>query len=282
MRLIPILILLLLSCLPFSLAFSLDKDATDNSITLEKPPASLKQWYKPDNKRNVWHHNMFKLRREIQAIEEYTQDKDQPHTEKWTNELVKHYLKIADMVPEWKDELELEWAEKLAASAKQGDFKTLRTALKKIKTSCKGCHTDYRAQVAAIYRAPDFSKIHVSIINNKKDKEISYLKFMKQLMRDVNRIKIAASDNNKAKAQASLKAVRSGIGILRSSCDQCHKEHEAKDYYLGEKTSGLLDKLETAIEQGKSGRALGEFAVQACARCHGSHRIIYDLKNEID
>jgi cytochrome c556 len=257
--------------------FPQEKETTE-IITLEKPPASLKQWYKPDNKRNVWHHNMFKLRREIQAVEEYVQDKDQPHTEKWANELVKHYLKIADMVPQWKDELELEWAGKLSASAKQGDFKNVKAALKKLKTSCKGCHTDYRAQVAAIYRAPDFSKIHVSLDN----KKTSYLKFMKILMRDVNRIKIAATDDNKAKAQASLKAVRSGINTLRTSCDQCHKGNEAKDYYLGKKTSDLLDKLETAIDKGKSGRALGEFAVQACARCHGSHRIVYDLKHELE
>ncbi len=277
MRLIAPPILFLLYCLSFSSAFSLDKDTTDNNITLERPPASLKQWYKPGNKRNVWHHNMFKLRREIQAIEEYAQDKDQPHTEKWANELAKHYLKIANMVPEWKDELELEWTEKLTVSAKLGDFKTLRTALKKLKTSCKGCHSDYRAQVAAIYRAPDFSKIHV-LQNNEKT---SYLKFMKQLMRDVNRIKIADSDGNKTKALDALKAVRSAIVTLRSSCDQCHKGNEAKDYYLGKKTYGLLDKLEAAIKTGKSGRALGNFAVQACARCHGSHRIVYDLKREI-
>ena len=272
------LVLLLLSCFIFSLAFSLDQDAATDSISLEKPPVSLKQWYKPVNKHNVWHHNMFKLRREMQAINDYMLDKDQPHTEKWANEFIKHYLKIADMVPEWKDELEIEWAKKLTISAKQGDFKTLGTALKKLKTSCKGCHTDYRAQVAAIYRSPDFSKIHVSLDNEKT----SYLKFMKILMRDVNRIKIAATDDNKTKAQAALKAVRRGIETLRASCNQCHKTNEPKNYYLGKKTSDLLDKLESAIEKGKSGRALGEFAVQACARCHGSHRIVYDLKAEIE
>ncbi len=250
---------------------------TDEVITLEKPPTSLKQWYKPDNKRNVWHHNMFKLRREIQAINEYSAEQDQPHTEKWASLLVKHYKKIADMVPEWKDELELEWANKLEASAKKGDFKTVAHALKKIQTSCKGCHGDYRAQVATLYRAPDFSKIHVSLDGEKT----SYLKFMKILMRDVNRIKISADDGNKPKAQAALKMVKQGIGVLRSSCDSCHKGDKAKNYYLGKETNDLLDKLEIDIEKGKSGHTLGKLAVQACAHCHGSHRIIYDMKNEI-
>ena len=35
------------------------------------PPTSLAQWYKPANKRQVWLHNMFKLRRELQAVVEY-------------------------------------------------------------------------------------------------------------------------------------------------------------------------------------------------------------------
>ena len=249
-----------------------------DNVTLEKPPSSLKKWYKPENKRNVWHHNMFKLRRETQAVNEYLQEKDQPHTEKWATELVKHYKKIAEMVPEWKDELELEWADKLQTAASKGDFNAVKKAMRKLKSSCKGCHGDYRAQVAAIYRAPDFSKIQVSL-NGKKS---SYVSFMKILMRDVNRIKIATADNNIAKAKTSLKAVREGISLLRSSCDNCHKTDDAKNYYLGDKTSKLLDDLETAIDNGKSGRVLGEFAVQACAHCHGSHRIVYDLKRKID
>jgi cytochrome c556 len=263
---------LLLVALPFSTVVA------EGTITLEKPPASLKQWYKPENKRNVWHHNMFKLRREIQAVNEYMAVKDQPHTEKWALQFVTHYRKIAEMVPEWRDELELEWADKLEAAAKQGEFEALGKALKKLQGSCKGCHSDYRAQVAAIYRGPDFSKITVKL----DGKETSYLDFMKVLMRDVNRIKIAAEDDDKARAQAALIDVRSGISTLRSSCDSCHKEPEAKEYYLGNKTQKLLDELQTGIDKGDSGHSLGILAVQACAHCHGSHRILYDLKTEIE
>lgn len=274
MRFITTLFLLL-----FSITLSANEPLNEtDTISLEKPPTSLKKWYKPANKRNVWHHNMFKLRRETQAVIEYMAEKDQPHTEKWAAELVKHYKKITEMVPEWKDELELEWAEKLQRAASKGDFKTVKKAMKKLKSSCKGCHSDYRAQVAAIYRAPDFSKVHVSLDGEKT----SYLDFMKILMRDINRIKIATTDNNIAKAKTSLKAVRAGITTLRSSCNSCHKSDDAKNYYLGDKTSDLLDQLEAAIDTGKSGHILGQFAVQACAHCHGSHRIIYDLKGEIE
>ena len=190
-------------------------------VTFKKPPSSLKQWYKPDNKRNVFQHNMFKLRRELQAVNQYRAEKDLPHTQKWANKLVEHYLKIADMVPEWKSELRLKRAEQLKIAANEGDFKSLGRAIKKLQ-------------------------------------------------------------KNKAEAQIALKDVRSGITTLRSSCDSCHKGTKAKDYYLGEEATELMDKLEAAIEKGESGRPLGEFAVHACAHCHGSHRIIYDIKNEIE
>jgi len=104
---------------------------------------------------------------------------------------------------------------------------------------------------------------------------------MRILMRDVNRIKIASTDGDKVKAQSALKAVRKGVHTLRSSCNDCHKGDKAKDYYLGKETMELMNNLEIAIEKGKSGRALGEFAVQACAGCHGSHRILYDLKRKL-
>ena len=265
------LILLAQWCLPAS-AYA------EEAVTLDKPPASLQQWYKPANKRNVWHHNMFKLRREIQAINEYSAEKDQANTAKWASLLVTHYKKIGEMVPEWQDELELEWADKLEASANAGDYKTVAKALSKMKTSCKGCHNDYRAQVAAIFRAPDFSETRVSL----DGEEVNYPDFMKILMRDVNRIVIYAGDGNNDKAKTALSSLRQGITTLRSSCDSCHKGDKAKNYYLGEETSALLDKLATDIEKGESGRTLGNLAVQACAHCHGSHRILYDIKEAIE
>ena len=247
------------------------------NTAIKEPPSSLKQWYKPKNKRNVFQHNMFKLRRELQALNEYRADKDLVHTQKWAAMLVTHYKKIADMVPEWETELRLKRIDQLDVAAKEGDFKTLGRAIKKIQRSCTNCHETFRAQVAAIYRAPDFSKIHVQFEGD----NLNYQDFMRTLMRDVNRIKIAATDGNKIKAQLALKNVRKGVVSLRSSCDSCHKGDKAKNYYLGEDTTILMDKLEVAIEKGKSGRALGEFAVQACAGCHGSHRILYDLKRVI-
>lgn len=266
----PILLLVFLS-------FCFSSLSAKQNDALKEAPVSLKQWYKPDNKRNVFQHNMFKLRRELQALNQYREDEDLPHTQKWAAEFVTHYKKIAEMVPEWEGELRLKRINQLDVAAKEGDFKTIGKAIKKLQKSCTNCHETFRAQVAAIYRAADFSQIHVQF----NDDKVNYQDFMRILMRDVNRIKIASSDGDKVKAQNALKNVRKGVYTLRSSCNDCHKGDKAKNYYLGKETTELMDKLEVAIEKGKSGRALGEFAVQACAGCHGSHRILYDLKRKL-
>lgn len=251
--------------------------SADDSVSFKKPPASLEKWYKPGNKRNVFQHNMFKLRRELQAINHYRAEEDLAHTQKWVTEFVEHYRKIAEMVPEWKSELNLKKAKQLELGAKEGNYKNINSAIKKLQKSCRDCHESYRTQVAAIYRVPDFSQINVLLDGEETD----YNRFMKLLMRDVNRIKIFADDNNKIKAKNSFDDLKNKITTLRSSCNNCHKGDKAKDYYLGKETAELMDKLETSIESGNSGRPLGEFAVQACAHCHGSHRIVYDLKEKI-
>ncbi len=51
----------------------------DKAIIIKTPPAELAQWYKPENKRQVWLHNMFKLRREMQAVQFYATEKDKKH-----------------------------------------------------------------------------------------------------------------------------------------------------------------------------------------------------------
>ena len=54
----------------------------DTPVSLATPPASLEKWYKPANKRQVWLHTMFRLRREMQAIREYAKQNNRPGMKK--------------------------------------------------------------------------------------------------------------------------------------------------------------------------------------------------------
>ena len=98
----------------------------ETKVSLKQPPHSLEQWYKPANKRQVWLHTMFKLRREMQAVRENAENGDKAATLKWIKRLDKHYNKIADMVPEWEKEIKPRLIEELEMFAEKGDTYRLK------------------------------------------------------------------------------------------------------------------------------------------------------------
>lgn len=253
--------------------------AVAEELNLQLPPSSLAQWYKPAIKRQVWLHNMFKLRREMQAVQEYAALEQSVLTKKWADRFVEHYRKIGEMVPEWQDDLELEWAEKLETAASSGDFAMMDKSLRKLGMSCKSCHRDYRAITAMMYRAPDFSKAQVVSKNDGSSRD--YPESMKELSKLVNRIKIASEDERYDVAQKSLSELRMRLNELGESCAACHKDAAPKERILAGPTEEGMTKLEQGLaskEIKTVGRYLGSVAVTACARCHSVHRLGYDVR----
>lgn len=242
-----------------------------DKVTIQKtPPASLAKWYKPENKRQAWLHNMFKLRREMQAIKLYSTSDENELLDKWTKQLSKHYLAINEMVPEWNDKLDMEALARLQKSVKDRDQQSVSLALDDLNSSCISCHQDYRTTVATMYRAPDFSSVKLSQSGSYKD-------HMKTLVQQVNQIKIASEDGKRDVALSSLSELKHGINLQGETCIQCHKK-ESKDY-PDEKMIETITILEQDLATGtikEQGKALGSLVVQACASCHGTHRIAYE------
>ena len=242
-------------------------------VTLTRnPPASLAQWYKPENERQVWLHTMFKLRREMQAVRFYSERKDAKHLEKWVALLSEHYLETGEMVPEWKKKLDVDAIARLQESAGSNRYQDISQALDNLNESCESCHKDYRAITATIYRAPDFSLVEIS-------PSTSLDMHMEELTQQVNRIKIASEDGMKDLALSTLSDLEKGINALGKTCSNCHKK-DTKVYpdETMKKTIGSLgESLRTGTLK-EQGRELGTLAVLACARCHGTHRIAYDTR----
>ncbi|MFI0415455.1 MAG: hypothetical protein ACH255_15075 [Candidatus Thiodiazotropha sp.] len=192
-------------------------------------PDSLSQWYKPDNKRQVWLHTMFALRRELQAIDEYAAEQNLMLTKKWSDKFVEHFRKLPEMVPEWRDEVELGEATRLETAARSGDFKTVTSAVSRLQRNCRNCHREYRALAALRYRSPDFS--HIEIADEQgilKD----YGTHMDALSRTVNRIKIASEDKQWARAAKASRQLRGQLYRLGESCESCHKDELPASGYL--------------------------------------------------
>ncbi len=244
----------------------------DKVMMVKTPPASLSQWYKPENKRQEWLHNMFNLRREMQAVQHYAELKDDKNLNKWASQFSEHYLKIAEMVPEWQKKLDKHTLSDLQAYAKEQKYDNVKLALEELNISCNSCHHDFRSITATLYRAPDFSSMKI-------DNSIELTSHMDKLTKQINQIKIAAVDGKQDVALQALSDLNAGMDTLGTTCVNCHEKENLQ--YPSEAIKLTASSLKNNLQHGSlkdQGRDLGTLAVLACARCHGTHRISYDSR----
>lgn len=244
-------------------------------------PDSLAAWYKPQNKRQVWLHTMFALRRELQAVEEYAASGDRVRTAAWAGRFAEHYFKIKEMVPEWADELDLDALADLQGAAASGDLEGVAAVRRPLVRTCKRCHQEFRALVAARFRAPDFSALTVS---DKEGRERGFAEHMDLLSRSVNRINIASEDARWEAAGEALTVLRAELALLGETCSSCHSDDPPRERILGAISQAGLDQVARGIEDEdpkQVGGALGHAAVDVCARCHGVHRLLSDLTGAV-
>lgn len=249
------------------------------TITLKKPPEILAKWYKPANKRQVWLHTMFRLRREILAMNDYSQKGQQAELEKWSQKFIKDYKSIAEMVPQWEEFLYLDKLDKLNLAVKNREYSSISPILKKISKSCMHCHDDYQTVATLMFRSPNFNDRIIS--EGFSGEKIAYDDIMKELSDSVNRINIAIKDGYYADAQQLIEPLEQQLEHLSTSCGDCHQEDEVPVKRIMNASDSLLPELAEQLElkeQRKSGGKLGEFAVKVCAKCHSIHRLSSDLK----
>ncbi len=244
-------------------------------------PESLAQWYKPQSERQVWLHTMFSLRREMQAVEEYVDAGEYELATKWANKLSEHYLSIGKMVPEWREDLDLEALEMLAQGLSNKNPSIIAGATRDLGRNCGSCHKLYRAVAAARFRAPDFKPVKVA---DGQGGERDYPKTMESLSTTLNRIAIAGADERWSHAGEHLDQLGKELQHLEGSCEACHQDSAPAERIFGEPVQREIDALAQAIQDQNSktfGRQLGGVAVQVCARCHGVHRTLYDLTEKL-
>ncbi|MBE9525782.1 MAG: cytochrome c [Proteobacteria bacterium] len=259
-----------------------DTDEEQN-ITISKAPASLKQWYQPTNKEQVWLNTMYNLRRQMQAIGEYAAYEDKQHLVAWSKRFSKDYNSIGKMVPEWADELESEWVSKLVTAAQKGDFKGVTDNQRKIAKTCGGCHKEYRATTAAQYRAPDFDKLMIE--DGETMEELSIKQSMTGLGLTLERMKIAFEDERPDVAGDSFELFNLRLEDLTTSCSSCHKTDKQRDYLFSTDTTSQVEKLSTLIEAKKlkeGHKLLSKIEQDVCTTCHSIHRTLADVSEFIN
>lgn len=256
--------------------------AQEQARTLPLPPDSLAQWYPPANKRQVWLHTMFSLRRAMQAVGEYNALGDSKLAARWAERFAKDYKRLAEMVPEWKDEIEGAQADRLVAAALQGDSNGVNSALNRLGTTCRSCHNENRAIVTLIYRMPDYKDITVE--NSDTMEEISYPQHMERLGTLMNRVKIAQEDGRYPVAQEAGSAFIAGLKDLATSCAACHKDAAPRERIFGPEIQQALTTLGKELRQNNrkgTDETLGTIGAFACGRCHSIHKNTAELRRAL-
>ncbi len=239
------------------------------------PPPELARWYKPDSERQAWLHNMFKLRRELQALRQHAEAGDTQRAAHWLGRLRTHYARIGEMVPDWQDRLAPGLLTRLQAAVDADRLGEVAPLLDELEDNCRACHAEYRAVTALLYRAPDFRSLSADL----QGRDVATQ--MAELGRLVNRIRIASEDGRPQHARQALITLRTEMQRLGERCTTCHEPAPA---YPGPEATVLLETLARTLEQNDvraQGRALGALAVAACARCHGSHRLAGDVRQAL-
>lgn len=246
-------------------------------LNLRLPPDSIAQWYKPQNKRHVWLHTMFKLRRSMQALEEYAELNEASHMKKWADSFDSNYRKLGEMVPEWNDELELEWSTRLKGAAEAGDVASVRRALRKVKTSCRSCHNEYQLVSAVLYRSPDFTALKIP---HDAGEPIGYREFMTRMSRRVNQVKIFYEDGDHDMALDAAVDLQRLMKLSSASCSECHKEEASTDRIFA-RNADYNSALQAGISAGNTKQVneqLGNIGAFVCARCHAVHKPVAELR----
>ena len=248
------------------------------------PPESLKKWYKPQNKRQVWLHTMFRLRQSMQAIDYYL-DADNPEKLiKWAGILRSTYAKIPQMVPEWEAGSRQQIALELEQAAEKNDQPLVAKKRARLQKFCDACHQQWQPLVAALYRSPDYRTVKVEGTGD--GRTLSYPELMQQLSAVLGVLKINREDGDLPKARAATQALRARLNELGRSCSSCHQDDIAKERILGAQIDREFDALTQALSEPhnpkESGKHLGMIGFKVCGRCHSIHRTLGDLRGWVE
>lgn len=256
--------------------------AQEQARALPLPPDSLAQWYPPANQRQVWLHTMFSLRRSMQAVGEYNALGDSKLAACWAERFATDYKRLAEMVPEWKDEIEGEQADRLVTAARQGDSDGVIGALRRLGTTCRSCHNENRAIVTLVYRMPDYQDVTVE--NSDTMEEVRYPQHMERLGLLMNRVKIAQEDGRHGVAQTAGRSFIAGVKDLSNSCGACHKDEAPRERIFGPAIQQALTALDKELQQNNqkgTDEALGTLGAYACGRCHSIHKNSAELRRAL-
>jgi cytochrome c556 len=235
-------------------------------------PASLDSFYPPQSGQPVYLMSMLKLETYFSGIAADIMDNDIQGARNSFDEFRAQYMKILEMVPEWKGYYPVGPVDKLGAQLKEGDPGQVMEAFGQVGGICHECHISTMVQAQQKYHWGDFGTVKVTDPLSRES--VDYALFKKFLSTNFAGISVNLGQGQPEQARKQLAGFRARFQALKGTCENCHDQENK--YYVDENVEKTLDSLEKALSSTKvdpqaAGALVQSIGRQSCSKCHLVH-----------
>lgn len=231
-------------------------------------PASLPTIYPPQSDTPELLFGMYDVSDHMVAIGLALQRND-PEAAKAEYEGFKEaYLRIGEIVPEWKGGFVEERIAPLGAALASGDPDAVGAAFGEIGQMCSGCHQTFMVRAHHALHWGDFRQIEVARADGSK---ISWHDLMYVIDGALVGITWHAEAGRPDDAAAAVDQLKAGMQALGTACETCHDTE--RHYYVDPKTLATLDPIRAGLsdDPAKTRERVLEFRRGTCEKCHHVH-----------
>ncbi|GBD03102.1 hypothetical protein HRbin19_00377 [bacterium HR19] len=254
----------------------------ETKLNLNRPPKSLDKFYPPVSKDKKFLQAMHSMSLSFKATFLYLQRGDKSKAKKWAENLVKNYLSIPDMVPEWRNYIKRELAESFLKAVESGDMNTIKKSADDLGKTCGSCHQDNQLSVKIFYYTPNWDDIEVE--DPVTLKKVGVHKFMKDMNDSLQFAIIGFQDGDFSFAGKNAKDFVARARALKEICSSCHTSQESIEAIAGKAFITSLDSFAKSVNEKKSDeffKSLDKVGYY-CSACHTTHLFLWEIKESLE
>jgi len=253
----------------------------EGKISIKRPPKSLDNFYPPKSREKKFLSSMHNMATSFRATMFYLQSGNTERAKKWAENLVKAYLSVNDMVPEWQNYIKKDVAENFLKAVNSGDLERAGALAKELGDTCKSCHQDNQLSVKIFYSIPSWDDIYVE--DPVSLKKVDIHKFMQDLSASMRFTFIGVQDGDFAFAEKHAKDFSARAKAVKETCSSCHTSKASIEALAGKDYIGAVDSLFASIKEKNSQKFFSSLSRVSsyCERCHNTHLLLWEIKSSI-
>ncbi len=253
----------------------------EGKISIKRPPKSLDNLYPPKSREKKFLATMHNMATSFKATMFYLQSGNTERAKKWAENLVKTYLSVGNMVPEWQNYIKKDVAENFLKAVNSGDLKQVGALAKELGDTCKSCHQEHQLSVKIFYSVPSWDEIEVE--DPVSLKKVDIHKFMQDMSDSLRFTLIGVQDGDFSLAEKSVKDFSTRAKALKETCSSCHTSKASIEALAGKDYIAAIDALFNSVKEKNQQKffpalsRVGDF----CTRCHTTHLLLLEIKEAI-